>query len=298
MENIILESKYDNYKLHLLISEVSSPKGIIHMIHGMEEYKERYIYFIEKLNQEGYTCVISDMRGHGRHLSDEELGYFSKKNPNKALILDQETILEYIKNKYINVPILLFSHSMGTIISRNLLQNNSKYYQKVILCGAPCYNSMCHLGVFIANTICLKKDKEKAKLLANLALGGYVKSVKNRKTHLDWLSISDENVKNYKDDHFCGFGFKNNGYKALFKLMSSMNKKLKNKDNIPEVLLIVGEGDPVPGFSKGRKDIVKRLYKQGYNIISTNVVLNARHEILNEVNKDSSIETMIKFYKG
>lgn len=80
--------------------------------------------------------------------------------------------------------------------------------------------------------------------------------------------------------------------------MRSMNKSLKDKNKIPEVLLIVGEGDPVPGFSKGQNNIVKRLYKQGYNIISTNVVEDARHEILNEINKDDTIDYIIKFYKG
>lgn len=298
LKEIIINSKYDGYNLHLLINEVEKPKAIIQMVHGMEEYKERYIYFMERLASEGYTTVISDMRGHGKHLNSNELGYFSKKNPNKALIKDQESILEYIKKTYPNTPLLLFSHSMGTIISRNFLQEHSSDYEKVIFCGAPCYNSMCHVGVMLANTVCLFKDNKKAKLLSKLALGGYAKAIKNRESHLDWISSSKENVKNYKNDPYCGFGFKNNGYKALFKLMSSMNKSLKNKSKIPEVLLIVGEGDPVPGFSKGQKDIVKRLYKQGYNIISTNVVEDARHEILNEINKDETIEYMIKFYKG
>ena len=52
MENITLKS-IDGYNLSLAIYESKNPKGYVQMIHGMQEHKERYEYFINKLN---YTC--------------------------------------------------------------------------------------------------------------------------------------------------------------------------------------------------------------------------------------------------
>ncbi|MGM9972229.1 MAG: alpha/beta fold hydrolase [Anaeroplasmataceae bacterium] len=295
MENIIINSKFDNYEIHLLTSIVENHKGIVMMAHGMEEYKERYVYFINKLNEKGYSCIIADMRGHGLHLTYNELGYFSKKKPNKALVLDMESILEYITESYPSTNLYLFAHSMGTVISRNFLQKNSISFKKVILCGAPTYNPLCRIAIPLARIINIFKGKKKAKLLRNLALGPYSKAIENAKTKLDWLSVSESNINDYFKDQYCGFGFKNNGYLALFKLMKTMDKKIINKNIIPPILLISGSGDPVPGFDKGLNRIIHRCNKAGYKDITNIVIDNARHELLNEDNKDESINIIINF---
>ena len=52
-------------------------KGVVQMVHGMCEHKERYYDFLEYLANQGYLCVIHDHRGHGGSVeSDADLGYF------------------------------------------------------------------------------------------------------------------------------------------------------------------------------------------------------------------------------
>jgi len=296
MENIIINSLYDNYPLHLLESSVENPKGVVQIVHGMEEYKERYLYFIQKLNQAGYNVVISDLRGHGRHLQKEELGYFSKKKPELSLIRDQETILEYIKDKYNDLSIYLFAHSMGTMISRNLLQKNSISYSKVVLSGAPVYSSACKIGSVIASIINKANDHKKSKTLFKSTVKGYSTAVKNARTKLDWLSYNEKNVDDYFADPYCGFKFTNNGYKAMIKLMTTMDKKIINKNIIPPVLVIAGDNDPVPGYEAGVDKIISRLKKAGYSDVSKEMITHARHEILNEDSKDLTIDSIINFY--
>ena len=41
-------------------------RGIIQIIHGMSEYKERYIPFMEYMAERKYVSVIHDHRGHGK----------------------------------------------------------------------------------------------------------------------------------------------------------------------------------------------------------------------------------------
>ena len=54
-----------------------SPKGIVQLVHGMCEHKERYIPFMEFLARNGYAGIIHDHRGHGESVrSREDLGYF------------------------------------------------------------------------------------------------------------------------------------------------------------------------------------------------------------------------------
>ncbi len=298
MENIIINSSFDNYPIHILESSVENPKGVIQMIHGMEEYKERYLYLINKFNEAGYSVVISDIRGHGKHLEINELGYFSKRKPQKALVIDQETILEYIKENYNDCPIYLFAHSMGTMITRNLLQKNSISYSKVILCGAPVYNPACRIGSMIASTINLFKSHKKGKFLFKMTVKGYSKKSGAVRTKLDWLSYNEQNIDNYLKDPYCGFKFTNNAFMAMIKLMKTMDKKIINKNTIPNLLVIAGDNDPVPGYEKGIDTIIARLKKAGYNNIEKKIIPHARHEIINEDSKDSTIEYLISFYQA
>ena len=41
-------------------------KGIIQIVHGMSEYKERYLPFMEYMAERKYVSVIHDHRGHGK----------------------------------------------------------------------------------------------------------------------------------------------------------------------------------------------------------------------------------------
>lgn len=140
MEKIFLNSK-DGYKLDVHIFKVENPKAVIQIIHGMEEHQERYENFIEELNKNGFAVVSSDMRGHGS--SAEDLGYFKEKGGYKELIEDQKVITNFIKEEFKGLTIYIFAHSMGTIITRVLLQDNSKEYKKIVLSGYPNYQKRC-----------------------------------------------------------------------------------------------------------------------------------------------------------
>ena len=74
--------------------------GVIQLIHGMCEHKERYNKVIDYFTKEGYVCVISDMRGHGENVEFEsELGYFGEDGANR-LVEDAHCVTVYIKNNF------------------------------------------------------------------------------------------------------------------------------------------------------------------------------------------------------
>ena len=52
-------------------------RGIVQLVHGMCEHKERYIPFMKYLAENGFACIIHDHRGHGESVkSSDDLGYF------------------------------------------------------------------------------------------------------------------------------------------------------------------------------------------------------------------------------
>lgn len=295
MENIILNS-VDGYKLSLAIFTAANPKAVVQIVHGMQEHKERYYQFAEFLKQNGYSVVVSDLRGHGENAPI--LGHIADKKGEKLLLDDQKCIHDYIKENNKDLPIYLFGHSMGSIISRVILQNRSKDYDKVILSGYVCPNPASGVAVFLGNVWRTFTGKKRtSKFLASLALGPYAKAVKNSKTFLDWLSYSEENVQKYFADPLCGFKFTNGSFSSLFHLLNWMGKA-KKYQNINEklpILLAGGVDDPCTGGEKGRNNSKKLLEKVGLNNISVITYPEMRHEILNETNNQIVYQDMLDF---
>ena len=297
MENIFINSGND-YKLSLSIFAVDNAKGVVQIVHGMQEHKERYYPFAEFLNKNGYNVVVSDMRGHGKDAP--LLGHIADKKGEKLLIEDQQVIYKFIKERFNDLPVILFGHSMGSIISRVLLQTNSKDYQKVILSGYVAPNPASGVAVALGNMVGTFTGKRKSsKLLASLALGPYSKAVKDRKTDLDWLSYNEENVKKYIESPLCGIKFSNGSFSALFHLLNNMGKakKYQNVNEQLPILLAGGEEDPCTGGEKGRLNSKKVLEKAGFKDITPITYPKMRHEILNEIDKQQVYQDMLDFLK-
>ncbi len=287
----------DEYNLDVHIFEVENPRAVIQVIHGMEEHQERYEDIIKVLNKKGFLVVSSDMRGHGK--SCKELGFFKEKDGYVELIEDQKIITKFIKEHFKNIPIYILAHSMGTIITRVLLQENSKDYEKVALSGYPNYQRGAHIGILLANIISkIHGPKYKSKFISYLSVDTFNNEIKNPKTKYDWICHNEENVKSYIDDPYCGIGFTCSAFRDLFKLVIMMHKtELYNNVNKDiELLLLRGLDDPCVGGDRGANDSYKVLSDAGFSKIEKINYPNMRHEILAEKDNKKVYNDLIKFY--
>ncbi len=296
MEKIILKAT-DGYELDVHIFKAKKPKAVIQIIHGMEEHQERYEPFINYLVQNDFSVVSSNMRGHGENAPI--LGYFSDKNGYKLLISDQLLITNYIKQYFIGVPICIFAHSMGTIITRVILQKNSNDYSKIILAGYPNYQAATGLGIFVSNIIkFFRGAKYKSKLINKLSLEAFNKNIKHPKTKVDWICANEETIKKYLADPLCGIGFTVSAFKDLFILVKLMHK-VKNYKNVNAalpIMLLRGENDPCVGGNKGSADSINTLKKAGFTNLTDKCYEGMRHEIINEKQNDIVYADALNFY--
>ena len=282
METLSLMSD-DQYALSLTVHEAKGAKAVVQIVHGMEEHKERYYDFIRYLTAHQYSVVISDLRGHG---SDAPiLSHIADKHGALLLIRDQQKITEWIKERFPGLPLILFGHSMGTIISRVLLQTDSEKYAAVALSGYVNPNPASSVAVMMGKMIKgMKGSRGYSKMLHNLALGSFSKSITGRKTELDWLSYDEDNVDRYINNPLCGAEFTVGSYQALFELLQQMGKPGRYQQirkDLP-VLLISGKDDPCTGGEKGRDSSRSLLATAGFRNITVITYERMRHEILNE----------------
>lgn len=287
--NYTVIKSIDDEDLYLKIYNIESPKACVQIVHGMQEHQTRYESLALFLNEQGYTVVTSDLRGHGENA--KEHGFFKEKDGYKVLISDQVCITNYIKNTLGIEKVIIYGHSMGSIITRDVIQANSNLYTKVILSGFPNYNPLAPVAITISNVVKkVKGNHSYSRLLHKITLGPFEKAIKNKKTDLDWLSLNEENVINYQNDPLCGHEFTNGAYNDLHHLLHLVGKKNKNKVNNLPILLLNGSDDPCVGGVKGTQKSKRILNKQGFTNLKHIEYPNYRHEIFNE--KDTT-----KIYK-
>ncbi len=289
-------SSSDGLKLDIsYIIPKGEVKGIVQISHGMSEHKERYFDFMEFLASNGYACFINDHRGHGKSIKNKnDLGYFYTTNIN-YIVDDLHDVTLYIKNKFKDKKIYLFSHSMGTLVSRCYIEKYDYEIQKLILCGTPTYNPLTKVAITLAYfEKLIGKDKKRNIFLNNLTFGSYNK---NYKEDNSWLSKNKNNIINYNNDELCGFIFTTNGFINLYKLMRQafIKKDYQIKNKNLEIFLIAGSDDPVIQNEKKFIELKEFLKDIGYKNIESKLYNDLRHEILNEKEKNKIYDDILNF---
>lgn len=99
---------FDGTKLRLKKDAVENPKALIVIAHGLCEHLNRYDYFTEKLNENGYSVYRYDQRGHGK--SEGKKVYFKDFN---EMPDDLGQILALAREESEGKKVFLFGHSMG-----------------------------------------------------------------------------------------------------------------------------------------------------------------------------------------
>ena len=298
-EILTINSNCDNLPLSVAVfAPEGEVKGVVQFAHGMAEHKERYFDFMEYLADKGYVSVINDHRGHGASVkTPEDLGYFYDETTT-YIVKDVHQLTLYIKERYPNVPVCLFGHSMGSIVAREYLKLYDRDIDKLVLCGAPGRNPASGIAkILIKLETARKGNRHRSEMMYNLSVGGYAKAVPNAETECDWLSVNKENVKAYIEDPLCGFKFTLNGYKNLLGLLAGIFEEkdwlAANKD-IP-IIFIAGSEDPVIGKESTWLGSQNFLIKSGYKNVAGKLYKGLRHEILLEDSKEEVYKDVLEF---
>ena len=276
---------------------------VFQIIHGMCEYIERYLPFIEYLTTKGFVVVGHDQLGHGQSInSEEDLGYVGEPDPNDLLIKDIHILRTLTQKKYPDLPYFICGHSMGSYLLRQYICIYSKGLAGIIILGtgymSPC-ETLMSLG-FLNFLACFKGMRHRSKLTKKISfeLGPYKKyDHENKDINNSWISRDPEIVKQYYADKKCQFDFTINGFFGLVTAIryscNPSNVAKINKD-IP-ILFVSGDKDPVGNNGEG----VKKAYEFMKLIGSVDVTLKlyegSRHEVLNELNRDEVYEYILNW---
>lgn len=288
-------SAIDGQHLHGLHYALDKPKALVVIFHGMAEHQKRYESLASALNQAGFDVLTMDQRGHGDSLFDGTLkGHFADEEGWERNLIDAHAMIQAVHTDP-SLPLIVFGHSMGTLVARSYLKRHPETVTGLYLSGSPDESPMAKIGILLAKTIALTLGKRHpSPLLTKLSFGSFNQSIPHPKTAMDWLSVDEGNVRRYIADPLCGFDFTAQGFVDLLEGMHEVYQATPWKVVHPELPIhfISGQEDPChrPG---GLKKAVQCLSAQGYTQVSMAYDDGVRHEVFNDIHRAQATQDLI-----
>ncbi len=255
---------------------------------GMQEHSERYDHLARYLNDFGISVYVLDAVGQGLNAprpEDQQKWFKGAFDTNvsaahqKVMELKEETKL----------PTFIMGHSMGSFMTQRYLELFPDSADKVVIWSSNGPRRMkMACAYMLASILTNKRNWDKpSKFISNASFGPYARTVKNRKTDVDWLSYDEENVKDYIADPYCGAENTHGFWKEFLRGMNELYKKknLKKVSKNEKILIVAGEEDPVGEMGKGPRRLKEMYEKLGVSNVTIFMFPHMRHEIHNETEK-------------
>jgi alpha-beta hydrolase superfamily lysophospholipase len=273
---------------------VPNPAGVVLVSHGASEHSGRYDRFARALNGAGFAAVALDHRGHGRTAPSTGPGLMGP-GGGDGVVDDLHELRGAAASTFgSEVPMLLFGHSMGSLIALAYLTGHADGLAAAVLCGFPASveDTSATGQALQAFAEAGMRDEPAANLL-----GDNNAAFEPARTGFDWLSRDPQEVDRYVADPMCGDGNPlTYGYLIdLFDVVAPAADRLASI-SCP-VLVIAGDSDPAGGMGAYPTALAGALEAAG---VRADLVLyeGARHELLNETNRDEVTADVIDWLRA
>jgi alpha-beta hydrolase superfamily lysophospholipase len=256
------------------------PRAVIQLTHGMGEHAQRYDRVARALNDAGFAVYAQDHRGHGASANGKALGDLGPGSW-PALVADIGLLSARIRADRPGLPLILVGHSMGSFAVQQYLLDHSADVDGVVLTGTAAIDVL---------EPALDLDQPLDLAMFNVAF-------QPARTDFDWLSRDEAIVDAYIADPYCGFGIDPASTKLMFlgaRRVADPVQVAGMRSDLP-VYIAVGEADPVNGGLALLTPLTDRYAAAGLTDVTVRTYPGARHEVLNETNRDEITGELISW---
>jgi alpha-beta hydrolase superfamily lysophospholipase len=259
------------------------PTAAVQLAHGMGEHVLRYDAVARELTAAGMVVYGQDHRGHGASApSAESLGQLGPDGW-VMLVQDIHELTGLIRAEHPGLPVVLLAHSMGSFAAQQYLLDYSGSIDAVVLTG----------------TSALDQLEPGFDLDQPLELSALNAAFAPARTDFDWLSRDEAIVDAYIADPLCGFGLDVSSGRQMFlaaRRMADPDAVARIRSDLP-VYFAAGEQDPINGNVALVELTAQRLRAAGLTDVTVRAYPGARHEVLNETNRDEIIADILAWLR-
>ncbi len=271
------------------------PKAVVQIAHGLAEHGARYGRVAEAMCAAGYAVYADDHRGHGLTAkTPADLGFFAGRDGWSACLGDLKRLREKIEAEHAGLPLVLMGHSLGSFMVQQLIGEHGAGLAGAVLSGTngkpP---AIAAIGALLARFERLRVGARGHSAILNAMLfGAFNKPFAPARTAYDWLSRDPVEVDKYIADPLCGFPSTVQLYIDLLGGVSEASKA-SCQAGIPKTLplyIFNGSRDPV---ASNVGQLLAAYREAGLRNVTHRVYPEARHECLNEINREEVTRDLI-----
>ncbi len=106
-------------------------RGVVVITHGIRDYAVRYQRFAEQLTKQGFAVFAQDLRGHAHSGGDRQ-----RFDSMARMVEDTDMMVNDAKQRYPKVPLYVYGHSLGGLITARYSLDHADKLNGVVLSGA------------------------------------------------------------------------------------------------------------------------------------------------------------------
>jgi alpha-beta hydrolase superfamily lysophospholipase len=203
---------------------------------------------------------------------------------------DQLSLVEEIKSRQPGLPVVLFGHSMGSFLARSALLIHPREWAAVVLSGTghgpPFVQRLNRITPRLERLRLGKRGK--SWLIRKFSFETFNAKFEDPRTTADWLSRDPAEVDKYVADPLCGFECSVQLWYDMFGGLAEIfsDAAIQKLPRELPIYVMSGERDPVGGDLKEIRALHAAMEKAGLSNVTVRAYPEARHELLNETNRD------------
>ncbi len=269
----------------------SAARGIVAINHGLAEHAARYGRFAAALSDAGFHVYAHDHRGHGTTTAPGvSLGTFASQDGWQRVLDDTLDVRAHARAAHPGLPLVLFGHSMGGLISMNSALRDPEGIDALAVWNANFSAGLTGRAgqVVLAIERMLLGSDVPSVMLPKLTFQDWAKKETSGRTASDWLSRDPAEVDKYVADPLCGWDASVGMWQDVFKLVfhGADNANFAKLPKALPIHLRGGGHDPATEFAKATRQLSDRLSAMGFSNVTTVIGPDNRHECLNDTNRD------------
>ena len=270
--------------LHTMKAE-GTPRGIVHINHGLAEHGARYDRFAAFLAGRGYHVAAHDHRGHGATTAEDGAPRrFADTDGWNKLMADVAAVEAELRTRWPGLPLIIFGHSMGAVIAFNHILRQPGSVE-----GAAIWNGNMALGPlkpvmrFILWCEALAGGPwTPSHTLDRMTFKAWNKRFPEGRSDADWLSRDQAEVDAYNDDPVCGWPSSVSLWRDFIDgvAYAETDAHLANLPRDLPLHLTGGSEDPATDGGKAVAKLAARLKKAGLGDVRCEILEGFRHETM------------------
>lgn len=303
-----LNSTDDRQQLHYIVWEPDrAPKAVLQLIHGMEEYIDRYDELARLLVADGWAVIGHDHLGHGQS-GHWERGFFTDRSDGADVVIaDIRVVFEEARRRWPKVPHFMMGHSMGSFFLRRYLVLHPYDVSGAVICGTGWYNALLTGSAlaltYLVGSLC---GWHRRSTFLRTVTAPHAMAFRSEGEGA-WLSRNPENVARFHADPLCGFGFTAGAYRDMYRNLLRLSRgkgyEALRVGSVASdgttfrgfpILVISGAEDSVGG-TKAVHKVVAQYRSLGFTNVEEALFPDDRHEVLFEPDKEAVLNTVKDF---